>query len=104
MGDIVWTRAAEADLQALYECLEDLKIGAGDDFLSLIDASLQLLRQFPEIAPVFDAPFRRLVLNNRRHGLFYCIEGKRIVLHAVADLRRNPDELRERFHKLTQKM
>jgi plasmid stabilization system protein ParE len=97
--DIVWTRAAESDLQALYQNLEEHAFG--DDFLSLIDASLHLLLQFPEMAPIFDVPLRRLVLNNRRYGLFYCIEGRRIILHAVADLRRDPEELRERFRRLT---
>jgi plasmid stabilization system protein ParE len=56
---VVWTRAAEADLQAAYEELEAFHDGAGDNLLLLIDAAVELLRQFPEMAPVFDGPFRR---------------------------------------------
>jgi plasmid stabilization system protein ParE len=96
----VWTRAAEADLQAAYEEIEGSQEGAGEGFLLLMDASIQLLRQFPEMAPVFERPFRRLVIKNGKHGLFYTIEDRGIILHALADLRRNPDELRQRFRTL----
>jgi plasmid stabilization system protein ParE len=100
MRDIVWTRGAEADLQEVYDDLEAFREGAGENFFSLIDASVELLRQFPEMAAIFEAPLRRLLLNDGRYGLFYVIEDRGIILHAVADLRRNPDELRRRFRKL----
>ena len=64
MREIIWTRAAEADLQAAYEELENFQEGAGDSFLLLIDAAIELLKQFPEVAPVFHRPFRRLLLKN----------------------------------------
>ena len=62
MREIVWTRAAEADLQALYEELEQVQAGGGEKLLALIDAKLELLKQFPEMAPDFETPIRRLLL------------------------------------------
>lgn len=100
MREVVWTRAAEADLQAEYQTLEDSKEGAGETFVVLIDAAIQLLRQFPEMAPEFEKPFRRLVIKNGRHGLFYAVEKRGIVVHALADLRREPRELRRRLQRL----
>ena len=100
MRDVVWTRAAEADLQKVYEDLEAFHEGSGERFLLLVDASIQLLKQFPEMAPIFEAPVRRLLLNTGRHGLFYAIADRGIILHALADLRRDPDELRQRFRQL----
>lgn len=100
MRDVVWTRAAEADLQAAYEEIEETFEGGGEGFLLLIDASIQLLREFPEMAPHFMGPFRRLVIKNGRHGLFYAIEDRGVILHALADLRKNPEELKRRFRKL----
>jgi plasmid stabilization system protein ParE len=102
MREVVWTRGAEADLQAAYEQLEAFQEGMGDGFLSLIDAAIELLRQFPEMAPIFQAPFRRLVIKDGVHGLFYTVEDRGIILHALADLRRSPDELRRRFRKVTE--
>jgi plasmid stabilization system protein ParE len=100
MREVVWTRGAEADLQSIYDELEDLSPGTGDRFLELLDAAIELLRQFPEMARIFEEPFRRLVVKDGRHGLFYTIEARGIILHAVEDLRRDPEELRRRFRKI----
>jgi plasmid stabilization system protein ParE len=62
VAEIVWTRGAESDLQAIYNELEDARPGLGDEFLGLIDAAVELLEAFPEMAPIYDSPFRRLVL------------------------------------------
>jgi plasmid stabilization system protein ParE len=99
MLDVVWTRGAEADLQNAYGEAEEAK-GSGDELLRLVDAAIELLKQFPEMAPFYDRPFRRLLIKDGRHGLFYTIEDRGIILHALADLRRDPEELRKRFRKL----
>jgi len=98
--ELVWTRGAESDLCAIYQELEEFNSDSGERLVLLIDASLQLLRQFPEMAPVYAPPIRRLVLHQGRYGLFYTIEHRRIILHAVADLRSGPDVLKSRFRKL----
>src|SRR5687767_3173885 len=56
MRDVVWTRAAEADLQSVYEEIEKSSESSTEKFLTLVDASIELLRQFPEMAPVFQKP------------------------------------------------
>jgi plasmid stabilization system protein ParE len=101
MRELVWTRAAESDLQEIYSQLENARENVGRRFLKLLDAALELLRQFPEMAPVFDPPLRRLVLNGRKHGIFYTLEPRGIILHAVADLHRDSEELRHRFRRIT---
>ena len=101
MREIVWTRAAEADLQAAYEEIEQFQEGAGDNFLLLIDAAIELLKHFPEMAPFFHSPFRRLLIKDGVHGIFYTIEDRGIILHAVADLRKDPNDLRRRFRAIT---
>ena len=100
LPELVWTRGAEVDLQAIYEDIEEFHPGGGDRLLMLLDASLYLLRQFPEMAPFFDPPIRRLLLSSKRHGLFYSWEKRGIVLHALADLRNDPNLLKERFRKI----
>ena len=100
MIEVVWTRAAEADLQAAYDELEDGVEEAGTELLQLIDSALQLLKEFPEMAPVYERPLRRLLIRNGRHGLFYDVEPRGIIVQAFADLRRNPDDLRLRFRTI----
>ena len=97
--ELIWTKAAEADLQTIYEYHEESETGHGDRFLALIDDALELLRVFPEMAPVYSPPFRRLLFASRYHGIFYVIEDRGIIVHAVADLRRDPAELKARFKR-----
>ena len=52
MVEVVWTRRAENDLLRLFATLEDHRPGAGDKLLAMVDAGLDLLREFPEMAPV----------------------------------------------------
>jgi plasmid stabilization system protein ParE len=101
MREIVWTRSADADFQSLFNSLEDTRPGSGGDLMTLIDSSIETLKEFPGMAPVFVRPIRRLLLPNRRHGIFYAVEGKRIIIHAVADLRANLEDLKIRFRNLT---
>lgn len=98
--EIVWTRGAEVDLQSIYDDIEDSYPGSGDRLLRLLDASLHLLRHFPELVSYYDPPIRRLVLSSKRHGLFYTVESRGIILHAVADLQREPNLLKERFRQI----
>jgi plasmid stabilization system protein ParE len=98
--EIVWTRGAEADLAAIYEELEERQAGSGDRLLLQANSALELLRYFPEMAPSFDPPIRRLLLNRRRHGLYYTVENRGIIIHAVANLHTDPAILRTRFRKL----
>lgn len=100
LPEVVWTHGAEVDLQALYDEAETSSSGAGDHLVMMLDASLHLLRRFPEMAPYFDPPIRRLFLGSWRHGLFYSLENRGIILHAMADLRKDPGLLKERFRTL----
>lgn len=97
--ELIWTKAAEADLQTIFEYQEEFESGQGERFLALVDDALELLRVFPEMAPVYAPPFRRLLFASCNHGIFYVIEDRGIIIHAVADLRRDPSELRARFKR-----
>lgn len=101
--ELVWTRGAEADLAAAYQELEEQRPGNGERLLLLANAALQLLRCFPEMAPVFDRPIRRLLLYRRRYGLFYTVENRGVIIHAVANLQADPAILRTRFQKLRER-
>ena len=97
-AELVWTGGAERDLQEIYERMFDL---AGEDaatkFMGSLDQSIGLLREFPEIAPVFVVPFRRLLVGKGPHGVFYSIQPRGVIIHAVQDLRQNPESILRRL-------
>ena len=90
-------RGAEADLLENYVRLEELREGLGDRFYRTIDFALERIRQFPESAPVYQGPYRRLVMRPFGCGVFYSIEGERVMVGAILDLRQDPDSIRRRL-------
>ncbi len=98
MREVVWTLGAEAGVQFLYERLETWQEGLGDRFYAELLASIQLLEAFPQIGPVvFQGRVRRVLVFNRNYGLFYALEPRGIVVHALLDLRQDDRTISRRL-------
>jgi hypothetical protein len=52
------------------------------------------------MAPMFVKPVRRLVIGSTGYGLFYSLEARGIIVHALVHLSRNPEKIRERIRRL----
>lgn len=96
MAELVWTAGAAADLQKIFNLLEGRRAGAGIEFLANVEARLELTKKFPRMNRTYFPPFRMQRLIGSR-GLFYVIENRGIIVHAIADLRQNPEALRRRI-------
>ena len=97
----VWTLGAEADAQRLYEQQENWEEGTGDHFFEEVLSSVQLLEAFPEIGPVVHrSNIRRVLVFNRHFGLFYAVESRGIILHALLDLRQDPKSIMQRLQSI----
>ena len=83
-------RGAEADLLESYIRLEESRSGLGDKFYRTLDFALERIRRFPEIAPIYSGKYRRLVLRPFGFGIFYAIEGERVMVGAWSDSRFAP--------------
>ncbi len=66
-------------------------------FLEKVEHAVSLIAVFPEIGPVYSRPYRRFLLQDKITALFYTLEGRRVFIHAVFDLRQNPSHLRRRL-------
>lgn len=71
----------------------------GEDFYERVDDALSRLLQFPESGPIYSIPFRRLLLPKTPYGIFYAIEGHRILIHAILDLRGDPQRVLQRLKR-----
>ena len=87
--EAVWTARAEADLLREYSRREDDREGSGSELLEVVDAAPRLLRLYPEMAPRYSHRYRRLVLRDRRLGIFYIIESRGVIVQAICDLRQD---------------
>lgn len=100
MIEIVWTLAAELDFQFLYERLDTRNPGAGDRFFESLVESIAQLQAFPRIGPTVHGGYlRRVLVYERHYGLFYSIESRRLILHAIRDLRGDPKWLERRLRR-----
>lgn len=99
--ELIWTWAAEADMQRFYANAEDHAEGSGVHLLSEVEKAAALLLGFPLMAAQWRPPVRRLILRRRHLALLYVPEPRGIVVIGMADLRCDPDdlwrELQERF-------
>ena len=97
MSELVFLFSADADIQAAYEFYEAVQPGRGEVFIRHLDAAFGQLRTFPEIAPVFHKSHRRMLVHGFPFGIFYSLEGDRIIVSGVLDLRQDPGIIRRRF-------
>ena len=95
--EIIILQGAEADLIENMMLLESRTEGAGLVFTNAIDEGLSQLKGHPESAPVKHPPFRRLLLASLPFGIFYEVAGRRVIIHAILDLRQNPEFILKRL-------
>ena len=100
MPEIIWKQGAENDLLQIFADLEDYSTGAGERLVWRIDLTLENLKVHPEIAPIFEDPMRRLVIGSTGYGLFYSVEPRGIIVHALIHLSKNPETIREKVWRL----
>ena len=90
--EVVILSGAEVDLDEIYARLEER--GGGEKFLRATDHKLELLRTFPRLAPrSYAEKVRKTRIGRTPFGLFYAIEGQRLMVIAVQDLRQDPRTL-----------
>ena len=66
--------------------------GLGLDFLDCVDASLARIRRSPEIYPVVQGSLRRCVVERFPFSIYFEIEKREIVIHAIFGNRRDPKD------------
>lgn len=100
MPEIVWKVGAEDDLLRVFSQLEDSSPGAGERFVLKLDHTLDHVRRNPEMAPVFEPPARRLIVGTTGFGLFYSVDHRGIIVHALVHLSQSPASIREKIRRL----
>jgi len=97
VSELVFLFSADADIQSAYEFYEACQPGRGGVFMRHLDATLGRIRSFAEIAPPFHEAYRRMLVHGFPYGVFYVVEGRRIIVAGVMDLRQDPKTIRRRL-------
>jgi plasmid stabilization system protein ParE len=97
MSEVVMLQGADADLIELFNKYEDWLPGLGYRFDKDFCKACDLLAEHPEIAPKWRSGFRRLLLRHWHLGMFYEVAGSRVFIHAILDLRQDPEHIERRL-------
>jgi plasmid stabilization system protein ParE len=89
---IVYTDRANEELDAAVAWYESKRKGLGFEFLESVEEALKRLMMFPELCAVCYDNFRRCVIKRFPYAIFYTLENQDIVIHAVFNSRRNPED------------
>ena len=96
MLEVVWTRRAEDHVQRIFSKLDGYSPRIAELWLDEIGKRAALLARFPEMATVWRAPYRCSKLR-RGLGLFYVIEGRRLVVSGIFPLSMDPSTIFRRL-------
>ena len=97
MNDAVLLAGAEIEFHEAYSRLADSSFARADCFDQMVQEGLRQLAGFPRSGPEYIAPYRRLVLRDFPYARYYALEGRRVLVHALLDVRQNPDSVRRRL-------
>jgi len=98
MTELILLLQADQDIQTAFNRYEEFQEGRGEVFMCHLDAALTLVRQHPEMAPVYGGRYRRMLIRDFPFGIFYEVQPKRIVVGAIMDLRQDPETIRRKLH------
>lgn len=87
--EVVILSGADADLDEIFATREN-----AEEFLVAVDRQLDLARRFPSLAPrALSKKLRKMKIKRTPFGIFYTVEGGRLMVIAIQDLRQAPDAL-----------
>ena len=74
--------AAAAEVEETYRWYESRRDGLGDEYLSVFERALEVIRAHPDSAPVVHGDVRRQLLRRFPQGLFYRLVERQVVVVA----------------------
>ena len=92
---------AESELEAAVDWYDDQQHGLGDDFLELVEEAVELIFEWPRVAPVFSGWDREPVVRTQAVARFpnrvlYYLTDHELMLVAFAHNRRKPSYWKDR--------
>ncbi|MBU0702080.1 type II toxin-antitoxin system RelE/ParE family toxin [bacterium] len=82
---------AQIELDDAFSWYEEQVVGLGYEFLDEFDQSVRLIASFPELFEQIEMGVRRCLINRFPYGIIYGIDSDKIVIIAVAHLKRKPN-------------
>ncbi len=89
---LLYTDRSKDDVEISFAWYERQRKGLGFEFLDSIEATLQNIRNNPKMYQIRYSRFRGCPIRRFPFSIFYSIEDRVIVVHAVFDNRQDPQK------------
>lgn len=90
-----YTGRAKNELDIAFAWYERQRRGLGFEFLDCVEVAIEMILQMPKMYAGHHHNFRRALVRRFPFSVFYTIEEKEIVVHAIFDNRQTPAKLPE---------
>jgi len=90
---------AEDDLLDGFRFYETQLVGLGDYFLDSLFADIDALMIHAGVHPVVFGKYHRMLASRFPFAVYYTLEEKDVIVHAVLDCRRDPVRAKSRLRK-----
>ena len=90
-------REAKADVRAAAQWYEKQRTGLGREFVAEIDRTLDRVAENPFMPGFLHREARRAIVHRFPYGVFYRVEGDRIIVFCVIHLHRDPATWKKRM-------
>jgi plasmid stabilization system protein ParE len=94
---VVVAPEAELDIAEAYVWYESRRIGLGEEFLSSVDACMEVIRRQPEMYPFVHEAYRRSLIRRFPYAVFYDYAETTVTVYAVFHTSRDPEKWRQRL-------
>ena len=94
-----WSLTPECadDISEAYAWYEDHRVGLGEEFLSRLDACIQLIVRHPEIHPVAHENYRRAMVRQFPYSVLFESTGDTVMIYGVFHVSRDPRKWQARI-------
>ncbi|MFZ5764056.1 MAG: type II toxin-antitoxin system RelE/ParE family toxin [Thermodesulfobacteriota bacterium] len=90
---LIYTGRARRDIESAFAWYERQRRGLGFEFLDCLEVAVRRIVGFPESCQVVYRNVRRCVIRRFPFSIFFTMEEKEIVVHAVFDNRQDPEKM-----------
>ena len=95
--ELVIAAEAEHDIVEAYAWYEGRRAGLGEEFLSCVDACIQVICRMPEMHAVVHEGYRRGLVRRFPYAVFYEYTNDRVTVYGVFHTSRDPQKWRQRL-------
>ena len=88
---------AQVDFHSIFGRFAESNPVRAEAFDRLVHEGMQQLEQFPHSAPFHIGRYHRLLLGKLPYALFYAVEGRRVFVHAILDIRQPREVIARRL-------